>query len=408
MLLFGDINRRFLCGSELINNIFMKNVFLLLLIIVASNIVKGQTVNEFIRAMQAYEGKFDVCMYGANPNDSLDDSEGIQAAINAHAAAGYGKVWIPAPKNDFGYHYYLDNAPITSLNFVNPNCQIYIPLQTPNDAFVNGASKYKHIILEGETMPNFFSEGVAVTGRSENGCIIESRYNSGTGNIPAVFGTPWAGTTIGDRNYCKVTFENLIIRTSTKSPSGADVQGTMSAINFARLCCFDIRNIKVDISSVFLNSVEPVDTYGIIFPDVNNKNELQCEGNVHIEGYAVGMVPGEHMNADHVCFHGNVVAILVKNGYYPITFKRLNTEYNRINFKMAGTMNVEIFSFESEHYTLPGKWFTFEKDIEYVSDTGEIRIFSSTLVQSYVGHIPNSFTADPQARYKIFSGHGKN
>ena len=348
---------------------------------------------------------FRVTDYGALPDDNLDDSYGIQLALNL-AGVYSGVVYFPQPRNTNGYHYYVDNALVTSLDGVNPNCQIYIPLATAGGSMPT-------VSLLGEVAPNFSTEGIAALERNNQGVIIESRIN-GTGALPAVFGTPWyANAATGLRNYTKVKMENLIVRTKTIDDNGADIAGTMSGVNFARLIQFETRDVKADVSSSLTNSLRPQnETYGFIFPDVNNKVNVASEGDISAECYMYGIQPGEHWTAAHVGAYGCEYGVKITDGYHNYSIQHFTAEVNRNNILLAGTMHGIITTYETEHYTSSDKWFQFQKDIVYQSGNSQLTIMRSNVVLSGIGrpamNSTTAFISDDNADYTIFSGHGQN
>jgi hypothetical protein len=366
--------------------------------------VKGQQVISERATGKMYQSGsqrvFHVADYGMDASNS-DNTTQLQNCINACVGAGGGIIWIPWAATT----YRISGALITSLNSVNPNCQLYFPLQTISTAMVS-------VKIMGEAPPNFFTEGAGSTPRSLQGVILESTIQ-GTGTRPAVFGTPWVNQgVVGNRNYIKVEFENLIVRTSTKSGS-TNIVGTMTAINFFNLCAFNAKNLKVDITSQLTLMAEPTNnTCGIVYPYKNNKSELSNEGIVFAEGYTNGIIPGEHS------VFLNAIAVGCKNGIffdgpnqdYAVSFMRLQCELNNNNIVINQNIDVSILQLESEHYLLTDKWYTFAKDIKYISGDSLITVFNSTGGTSFVGKSRDNslFIVDSSANAKILNGWGQN
>lgn len=345
---------------------------------------------------------FNAADFGVNAAN-VDNTTQMQSALAAIVSAGGGELRV----NWASETYKISGPLITSLNGVNPNCQLYIPLCTIS-------SKLVSIKIIGEAPPNFFSEAVGDVARNIEGVIFESTI-VGTGTRPAVFGTPWfnAGVT-GNRNYCKVEMENIIVRTRTKSGS-TDVVGSMTAINFNNLCAFNAKNIKADITSRLVDSVLPNNnTCGIIYPYKNNKSEVYSEGIVFAEGYTNGIIPGEHSVFNNLLSCGciNALNCTGPNQDYAVTITRFQAEVNHNNMVIDQNIDLTILQYEAEHYLETDKWYQFQKDVKYISGEGYVQIFNCTGGVSFIGKTrdPSLFLVDTDEnlQLKIFNGWGQN
>lgn len=386
----------------------MRKIFLIAFLF-SSGLAGAQTIPQKqiidlttdLAAKQKNLNWYDVTVYGADPTFTSDATSAIQSAINACVSAGGGVVYFPKGRYKIaGALYTSDNA----------NSQLYIPLVAAPSGSTPSMISIK---LLGEAPPAFFTEGVEGTGRNINGVILESTLLTGSGSVPSVLGTPWASAGVtGNRNYIKVEIENMIVRTATKS-GGTDVVGELSGIDFFNLCAFNAKNLKVDVSSVVTEMEEPTnETYGIRWPYKNNKSELYNEGIVFIEGYKYGAQPGEHSTFTNLivvcCTHG-----LYLNGPdqdYAVTINRLQVELCNYNITKNQTVDLTVLQYEGEHWTGVDDWWTFQKDINYITGAGTTVIFNSILGISFIGRSTNNsdFIGDAGSGYRVFNGIGEN
>lgn len=344
---------------------------------------------------------FDVKFYGAVADGVTDDTVSIQSAINACVEAGGGTVLFQFSENP----YVISGPLLTSVSGVNPNCQLYFPLVTLSNKMVT-------VRLLGEVKPNFSSEGVEAAPRNQQGVILESKIQ-GTGTLPTVIGMPWSNSGVtGMRNYITIMLENMIVRTSTKS-GNTDIAGTMSAVNLERACQAYITNFKADVSSALVQTVEPTNaTYGLILPNQGNKAEIVFSGNVFVEGYKYGIKACEHLTAHQIIIAGCANGIEIPAGDHMVTILHYCCELNKNNILVNGKMNINIFSYETEHYVpgdlgfivLPSRWYNYVKDIDWLAGTDYVNITHSNVKNS--GGAVGTFSAHASAKYNIQYGVG--
>lgn len=343
------------------------------------------------------EQMFNVYDYGAVADGVTDATAGIQAAINACVAAGGGVVYFPYSPN----YYKISGSLITSLDGVNPNCQLYIPL-------VSAQQRKVTITLRGAAPTAFSSETLAGTARTPQGVVLFSTIQ-GTGTTPAILGSPWynAGFT-GNRTYIEVNIENLEFRTQTKGVTNNDTLGTMSAINASKFLTFGGNEIHASVSSSLDSNLQPTnETYGIILPAVNNMAKLEM-GMIMVEGYKYGIQMTEHANIAHLSAVACVNGIKVADGYHAATITKLTAEANINNITLDGTLPVTILDYETEHVPASeGRWFTFVSDIKQVSGTSKVNIFNANVVESFAGVVDNFVTSGSPVYY-IYNGIGRN
>lgn len=340
--------------------------------------------------------------YDATGNNDITAT--LQAALNEAVAAGVATILVPAIKAT----YKIGGALQTSVNGVNPNCQIYTPL-------VQSSQNMVTVRIKGMTRTNFATEGVENAARNQWGVIFESTI-TGSGTNPSVFGTPWyyAGVT-RDRNYMQMEFENLIVR--TKSMSGSThVPGTMTAINGQKFLKLDTPSVKVDITSNLTDSEQPInETYGIIYPDYNC--QVPNGGNyVHAEGYKYGVMFSEHAIFGRLVTVGCDTGATFDLGSHQAQIQHFHCELNRTNIHMRNTLPVHITLYDTEHYYenaglgLPAKWYAHQKDLT-ANNTGyaPLTITRARIPISGTASA-DTFNTDTNAAgaYKILFGDGAN
>lgn len=322
----------------------MKKLFLLLLLF--------YNVNSFAQTDNNQPKVFNVLNWGVKPDGTTDNTVAFQNCINACVAAGGGTIYVPYSVNSI----MIKGSLQTSVSGTNPNSQLYIP-------DVPLATKLVSIKFLGGSPPPFSSEAFTGIARTPQGPVIESTIQ-GTGLLPSVFSTPWETYTgIGYRNYVHIDMENLIIRTSTKI-AGRDTVGTMCGVNWSKLLSCTFKNVKVDVSSRLVDMQPPTnETYGVIFPSLNNHAILITEGILFVEGYKYGVVTGEHMSGGDINVLGCANGIVIDSAYHSIDIKHLIAENCINNIYMRGNANVYITSYNSENSTTG--WWTNVYDVKF-------------------------------------------
>lgn len=360
------------------------------------------------RRLQGTANNVDLRDFNGYDATGLNDSTSvIQTALNQLVAAGGGVLHVPYISNT----YKIAGPLITSIagSETNPNCQLYLPLVTIDQAIASG--KMMTVEIRGSSITNGSTEGIAPLPRNSQGVIFESTIQ-GTGALPSVLGTPAknAGVT-QTRNYLHVHLQNLFVRTNTTNSSGQSVVGTMSAINFGDLIQFTLDEVKVDVTSGLQQILEPTNgTCGIIFPKRLNKVILGGGGNAAAEGYTNGIVLSEHANLGHVQVYACKNGIVVPDGDHMATIRHLTAELNNNPILQSGDMHLRVGTYEVEQYLDANAWFQHQYDVAYQAGgrgRGLISIDHAHIVKSGGGPY-NHFVKDPNAKVLILAGHGAN
>lgn len=294
-------------------------------------------------------GWFNIVDYGAIPNDGLDDTPAIQAALNAAKTAGGGTVWIP-----FGV-FTISGSLQTSINSTNPNCQIYIPLTT---TVQDGIS----IRILGATPPNMEHSVLVNWPIADKGSILESTI-VGSGTRPAIIGSPWASTGFGDMNLTDFYIDNVIIRARSKTGGGADTINTMTGMNLEKLGASPgVENVRVDIQSDLVDSQQPASgTVGIVFPALNNSANVKAE-NIFVGGYEIGMKVSEHFNGSNLIAAACSEGIRIDTANHTIHVDKYLSNGNVIAIRVKGRAN---FNFDNTSIERVDdlKWYDFDFDL---------------------------------------------
>lgn len=238
-----------------------------------------------------------------------DCTAGIQAAMNAIVTANAsGTVFFPFPGS--GKNYYLFAPLVTSVDGINPNCQLYIPktLLPTNQLLVK---------LLGEVSSDLVYGGNA-TFEYNSGVIIESHI-LGSGTAPAVFGCSYntsggGGTT--NFTHTSVIVENLVCKVRSKTGT-THIAPSMSAFDMSKAIGFSAYNsIACTQSGLANQSVQPTDVTvsGFRFPGRLNTSVLNGSSvNLGAYGFYSGFNLYDHMHISNLhvagCYDGVVLEV---------------------------------------------------------------------------------------------------
>lgn len=278
----------------------------------------------------------------------------LQAIVDSDNS---GTLYVPNGR------YFVFGPLITSLDAVNPNCQIYIPkMEKPNNT---GLLTIK---ILGESAPAVF--GTILTNTAavlETGVIIESMI-VGSGTIPRVFGSSFYNTGFVDTNSVQLQFENIRIR--VKSMTGtAHVAPTMTAFGLKYIEAVDCLNCLADTESISFDSVEPAsaNVIGFEYPNQASQERIRII-NCMAKNYYKGFNFNEHVVADGLradsCYYGFTFG---GNGAgHPSLGIRLYTNGCKYGLVIDDSPNIQILQYASEVY--PGsigfdaKWYNGTAD----------------------------------------------
>lgn len=305
-----------------------------------------------------------------------DDTPFIQAAITACNAAGGGTVWFPKGV------YLIAGALVTSLNSVNPNCQLYIPLNTVAlDRIV--------IKLEGEGKTSYNNgplNNANIDYTPITGTILKSII-VGSGTTPCVLGSPFANNGFIDVNRNEVIIKDLAI--CVKSITGSThVATAMTAFNFYNMGVVHTDNILAFSESNIWVSVQPATgTFGIRLPQpASNENYGGSHGFMMAVGFDIGIYMAEHdviqkgvgvgCNKAFQCHGGG--------GGHPVIAVHLHSYACRYGIEFLTGPHINILQFSAERY--PGifatRWYDGVADFLATTLSGAMGTVNYSILSS--------------------------
>jgi hypothetical protein len=272
-----------------------------------------------------------------------DDTTFIQAAINACNDYGGGVVYFPSGV------YLIAGALITSLNSVNPNCQLYVPLNTT-------AADRVVFTFKGESpaTQNNGPLGSVATYTTRKGVILKSII-TGSGTTPTVLGSAFVNNGFIDINRNGIIIDRVSIEVKSKT-NDAHVQPTMSAFNFYNMAWVQLSNAMAFTESPVWDSVLPTSqTYGFRLPiGASNGNYGNLYGFIHAQGFYTGVHIEEHDVAQHVsvvgCVNGLEVGRVGGGNHHSLTVIRAQIYACVNSVVIAGAPRFTIHELSIERY----------------------------------------------------------
>jgi hypothetical protein len=237
---------------------------------------------------------FNVENYGAVHDGTTDDTDAIQAAINAAFSAGGGQVYFPKGV------YIIGGPLLTNVGGINYNSQIYIP-QIGND------TNRTTIELVGEFQPNLMrSLGISTVTEPNTGVVLRSTIQ-GAGANPAVIKNKGASSNFNEISYTNLQVKNISIQLTPNASNKI----TMGGID-----CYDSAIANFEYVTVFpfnlnlVNSENPdvINVTGISMPKEATEH-INTVRNCTVGGFTNGYRVGEHTS----CY--DAIAICCVNGF---------------------------------------------------------------------------------------------
>ena len=332
----------------------------------------------------------DVNKMGALPDDGIDDTPIIQAALDSAHNGTRKTVYFRRPGI-----YNIDGALQTSVNSVNPNCQLYIPLTD------NSSTEYPRIKILGSTPPHLLVSGFGGTSQVNSGVVLKSGI-IGSGTKPSVIGSPWFADTFGPLNNTSFDIENITIQTRTKTGS-THIAPTMTHLNLSYPGQVTVNNVKLITQSDASTSVTAVGTgtVGIILPIINNRGINQI-GLINISDCDTAIAISEHFYGENL-FVGNCnVGVAVRSGYHGNHINSLSVESSAISIAITTSQSVSVSMYQTEH-NAGGAWYDFVRDVNFgvgssgmvYSEHAQVVIGGSgatRLISNYVSNDPSRWS----------------
>lgn len=253
-----------------------------------------------------------------------DNTAYIQAALDTCYHYGGGTVYIP---NGVTGPYIIAGALRTSVNGINPNCQIFLPASYFGAAVgENNSPNRTHILIEGETAPNYTSNALVVdTVPSWKGTILYSLIN-GSGNAPAMFGTKTVANTAGDSiNYNYFSFKNITILVSKNRNGGGPSIGGINGYYTAAISCEDV---MVTFDGGVVSTVKPINEIAGIISSKAASETMTTFRRTRALGFKYGICLGEHTNADQIEAYNCDKGFVMLNNTHAAQCNRLLSTWN--------------------------------------------------------------------------------
>lgn len=230
-----------------------------------------------------------------------DNTTPIQNLFNYIAAIGGGKSMFKRGL------YLVFGALQTSVNGVNPNCQIYVPLTNISD------SAMRNIDIEGEYQPMQLTRlATGVDANNLQNCTVIKSEITGSGVWPSIISAPWYNPVgfSSNYNFTSLAIKNILFQTKNMV-NNSIVATTMGGLNFYHQSQLpQLENIVVFTESGIYSSVLPVNkTYGIIMPQFLNNAIVRANNLTVWGGYNTGLLVTEHASLGLCTFVNDSVAI---------------------------------------------------------------------------------------------------
>lgn len=279
-----------------------------------------------------------------------DDTASIQAAIDACNAYGGGTVYFPAGV------YLIAGALVTSVDSVNPNAQIYIPLN------VVGVNRLT-IKLKGEggtTFNNGPLNNSNITYNPRSGVILKSII-PGSGTTPSVFCSSFANNGFTDVNRNALVLEDIAIQVKSRT-GAAHTAPTMTAWNLFYMGVTFLNNVSAFTESPVWVSVAPTTgTYGIRLPRTSsNESYGGVHGFAFAQGFDIGIAIQEHDVWNRFtavgCHKGFQIGQSGADGPHSIIGQQLHAFACNYSVEFTGGPNIHISQVSIERY--PGSFPT--------------------------------------------------
>ncbi|MBR4938911.1 MAG: hypothetical protein IKZ22_08570 [Kiritimatiellae bacterium] len=315
-------------------------------------------------------GAFNVRDFGAKGDGVTDDTAAFQAAIDAVAAQGAGKVVVPySPKG------YRIAAPGREFVEGRPcRGQLVIPpIRGLNIAFEGEMPcklLYSYQVRPPEAVKNNFSPTRFGRMKIANTCIF-SDWTPPDERDPKA--RPWTILATVQGNSCngrfsvsQVSIANLEFRAHLDKdvmyPRGGcvNLQNSSRAIVRDSQFCLD-DNVG---DTVLGKSLQPNPCHTVGLMMSGDQNDNQVLNNVSVQGFRYGLVLGEHVVADYLYVHNCEEGIVFHDATHLSVINHVVAQHNRVILSSApdglfghraAPCNVIVGSvnFESGHGTLP-------------------------------------------------------
>lgn len=287
-----------------------------------------------------------------------DDTNYIQQAIDECFTRGGGTIYFPNGT------YFIAGPLLTSVDSINPNCQIVIPLSSLSET-------KRSIQFIGESVVMWPSGPVAAQNLPTKGVILKSII-VGSGTLPSVFGASYAYDGFTNGNATTPIFENMCVM--VKSIAGiSHIAPKMSAFKLHYCGAKQLKNVIAMSESDPTESILPVDeTYGFYLSQQAHTDTHSWYENITAANFYYGFRIDEHdtynrLNA-YTCLHAVAIGGNGSNSHPIIPGGAVNNNWCKYGITFLGQKTVWM-EYYAERW--PGafstRWFDGTADVYFPS-----------------------------------------
>ena len=284
---------------------------------------------------------FNVIDFGAKGDGVADDTAAFQAAIDAVAERGAGKIIVPySPK---GYRIagpgreFVDGKPCRGQLVIPPVPGLNIAFEGEMPCKM----LYSYQVRPPEAVKHNFTPTRFGTMSIRNTCIFSDWTPPEERNPKA---RPWTILSTVEGKYCtgkfsiaRVTIENLEFRAHLDKdamyPKGGcvNLQNRGEAIVRDSQFCLD-DNVG---DTVLKKSLQPNPCHTVGLMMSGDQNDNQVLNNVAVQGFRYGLVLGEHVVADYLYVHNCEEGIVFHDATHLSVINHVVAQHNRVILSTA-------------------------------------------------------------------------